>query len=112
MVELDPALKSQNGDEILRSIQEWMVQQAHAAKPTNQTADINKSGPPKETPLSPSIAPPEHSIESVGSAPPERPIQMSEQANISPATSNELFAKKRLVQTILGEPGSIRPWLG
>ena len=102
MVELDPALKSQNGDEILRSIEEWMVQQAHATKPTNQTADINKSSPPKETPLAPSIAPPEHSIESVGSAPPERPIHTSQQANISPAASSELFAKKRLAQTILG----------
>jgi hypothetical protein len=98
MVELDPALKSQNGDEILRSIEEWMVQQVHATKPTNQTADINKSSRPKETPLAPSIAPPEHSI----GAPPERPIHTSQQANISPAASSELFAKKRLAQTILG----------
>jgi hypothetical protein len=102
MVESDPVLKSQNADEILRSVQDWMIQQAHAARPANQTANINKSSPPKESPLSPSFAPPEHSIESVESASPERPIHTSPQANISPATSNELFAKKRLAQTILG----------
>ena len=39
MVESDPALSSQNGEQVLRSFQEWMVQQAHAAKTTNQAAD-------------------------------------------------------------------------
>jgi hypothetical protein len=102
MVESDPALKSQNGEQVLRAIEKWMVQQAHAAKPANQTADISRSGPLKETPLSPSITPSEHSIESVGSALPECPIHTSQQTNISPATGNELFAKKRLAQTILG----------
>ena len=39
MVELkDQALNPQNGDQVLRSFQEWMVQQAHAAKSTNQAA--------------------------------------------------------------------------
>ena len=63
MVELDPAFKSQNGDEVLRSIEEWMVQQARAAKTTNQTADKDNCGPGKGTPFSPGIAPPEPSIE-------------------------------------------------
>ena len=47
MVELDPAFKSLNGDEVLRSIEEWMVQQARAAKTTNQTADKDNCGPGK-----------------------------------------------------------------
>jgi hypothetical protein len=102
MVELDPAFKSQNGDKIFRSIQEWTVQQAHAAKPTNQAADMDENGAGKETPLSPSIAPAESSIESARSAPPGRPIDSSQQANSSPTTSNELFAKKRVVRTVVG----------
>jgi hypothetical protein len=102
MVELDPAFNSQNDEQVLRSIQEWTVQQPHAAKTTNQAADIDNCGSGKGTQFSPSIAPPEPSIEPSSSASPERPIDPSQQANSSPAASNRLFVKKRVVRTVAG----------
>jgi hypothetical protein len=63
---------------------------------------MDENGAGKQTPLSPSIAPAESSIESARSAPPGRPIDSSQQANSSPTTSNELFAKKRVVRTVVG----------
>ena len=99
MVELDPAFKSQNGDEVLRSIEEWMVQQARAAKTTNQTADKDNCGPGKGTPFSPGIAPPEPSIEPPSSGSPDRPIEPSQQAKNSTSASNEL---KRMVRVMVG----------
>ena len=74
MVELDPAFDSRNADKVLRSIEEWMVQQAHAAKPTIQTAGIGNCGPEKGTQSPPIVAAPEPSFELSSSASPERPI--------------------------------------
>jgi hypothetical protein len=102
MVEVDQAFKSQNGDELLRSIQEWMVQQAHAAKPTTQAANLDESSAGKGPTLSSSIGSAEPSVDASRIAPPERPVDTTQQAHISPATSNELFVKRRLLQTIAG----------
>src|SRR6516164_830071 len=71
MVESDSAPNSQKGDQVLRSIQQWMVQQAHAAKTTNQAADVDNHASGKGCHPSPSMAPREPSIEASGSASPE-----------------------------------------
>ena len=84
MVESDSAPNSQKGDQVLRSFQEWMVQQAHAAKTTNQAADVDNHASGKGCHSSPSIAPRESSIEASSSASPE-PIDPSQQANIHAA---------------------------
>ena len=102
MVESDSALNSQNGEQVLRSIQEWMVQQAHAAKTTNQALDIDNHASGKGSHFSPSIAPREPSIEASNSASPERPIDPSQQANIPPVASNRPFVGKRMVRTVVG----------
>ena len=102
MVELDPAFNSRNPDEVLRSFQEWMVQQAHAAKPTIQTAGIDNCGPEKGMQSPPIVAPPEPSIEPSSSASPERPIDQSQQVICSPPRSNPSFVSKRMVQTVVG----------
>ena len=94
MIESDQALSSQNGEQVLRSFQEWMVQQAHAAK-----TDNHASG--KGSHFSPSIAPREPSIEASSSASPE-PIDPSQQANIPPVASNRPFVGKRMVRTVVG----------
>jgi hypothetical protein len=102
MVKLDPAFNSRNADEVLRSIQELLVQQAHAAKPTMQSAGIENCGPGKGTQPSPIVAPPEPSIESSTSASPEPPSDHSQQTARSPARSNPSFVSKRMVQTVVG----------
>ena len=102
MVELDPAFNSRNADGVLCSIQEWMVQQAHAAKPTIQSTGIENCGPVKGTQSSPIVAPPEPSIEPSSSASPERPIDQSQQVICSPPRSNPSFVSKRMVQTVVG----------
>jgi hypothetical protein len=102
MVELDPAFDSRNADKVLRSIEEWMVQQAHAAKPTIQTAGIDNCGPEKATQPSPIVAAPEPSFELSSSASPERPIDQTQQANCSPARSNALFVSKWMVRSVVG----------
>ena len=102
MVELDPAFDSRNADKVLRSIEEWMVQQAHAAKPTIQTAGIDNCGPEKGTQPSPIVAAPEPSFELSSSASPERPIDQTQQANCSPARSNALFVSKWMVRSVVG----------
>ncbi len=63
MVELNPAFNSQNGDEVLRSIEELLVQQAHAAKAAGQKGGTANCGAGNPTHFSPSIAPAEPSIE-------------------------------------------------
>jgi hypothetical protein len=65
MVESDQALKSQNGEQVLRSIEEWMVQQGHAAKTTKQATDIDNQASGNGSHITPSIAPPELSIEAL-----------------------------------------------
>src|SRR5215472_15562075 len=89
MVESNPALSSQKDEQVLRSFQEWMVQQAHAAKTTNQAADVDNHASGKGSHFSPSIAPREPSIEASSSASPE-PIDPSQQSNIHAAkTTNQ-----------------------
>jgi hypothetical protein len=89
MVESDPALSSQNGEQVLRSFQEWMVQQAHAAKTTNQAAEIDNHASGKGSHFSPSIAPREPAIKASSSGSPE-PIDPGHQANIHAAkTTNQ-----------------------
>ena len=63
MVELNPAFNSRNGDEVVRSIEELLIQQARAAKATSQKADTANCGAGNPTHVSPSIAPAEPSIE-------------------------------------------------
>ena len=103
MVELeDQALNSQNGEQVLRSFQEWMVQQAHAAKSTNQAAqfsDLDNHDSRKGS--SPSIAPRELSIESSSSVSPGLPIDPSQQANIPPVASNRPFVSRQVVRTVV-----------
>jgi hypothetical protein len=85
----DQALNPQNGDQVLRSFDEWMVQQARAAKSTNQEAqfsDLNNQASRKGSYFSPTIASQQPSIDS--STSPELPIGLSQQANISAVASN------------------------
>jgi hypothetical protein len=98
MVEFDPALNSQNGEQVLRSIQEWMVQAADAAKTTNQAADQGNCASGKGSYFSPSTAPREPS----SSASLERPIDPSQQANIPPVGSNGPFTERRMVRIVVG----------
>jgi hypothetical protein len=102
MVEVDPAFDSRSAAKVLRSIEEWMVQQAHAAKPTIQTAGIDNCGPEKGTESPPIVAAPEPSFELSSSASPERPIDQTQQANRSPARSNALFVSKWMVRSVVG----------
>ena len=102
MVELDQALKSQNGEQVLRSIEEWMVQQGHAAKTTKQATDIDNHASGNGSHITPSIAPPELSIEASSSASPERPIDPSPHAKIPPIASKRPFIGKRLVRPVVG----------
>ena len=102
MVELDPALKSQNGEQVLHSIEEWMVRQGHAAKTTKQATDIDNHASGKGSHITPSIAPPELSIEASSSASPERPIDPSPHAKIPPIASKRPFVGKRLVRPVVG----------
>jgi hypothetical protein len=98
----DQALNSQNGEQVLRSFQEWMVEQAHAAKSTNQAAqfsDLDNHDSRKGS--SPSIAPREPSIESSSSASPGLPIDPSQQANIPRVASNRPFVSRQVVRTVV-----------
>jgi len=63
VVELNPAFNSQNGDEVLRSIEELLIQQARAAKAASQKGDTANCGAGNPTHFSSSIAPAEPSIE-------------------------------------------------
>ena len=100
MVELDPAFNSRSGDEVLRSIEEFMAQQADAAKPAIQTSGTDNCGPDKATLCPPSVASPGPSIGRSSTASPERSIGQDQQAESSPA-SNE-FLIRRVVRTVVG----------
>ncbi len=100
VIELNPAFNSRNGDEVLRSIEELLVQQARAAKAAIQTADATVCGAGNATHSSPSITPPEPSIEPSGSASSEPLIDSSQQASSSP-TSRE-FVVKSVVRNVIG----------
>lgn len=102
MVEVDPALNLRNGQEVLRSIQEWTVQQAHAAKRTIQTVAIDSCDSGKGTQYFPSVAPTEPSIDPSKSLTTESPIDQSQQANGSLIRRSESFVGKGLVRTVVG----------
>ena len=101
MVEVDPAFDSRNAAKVLRSIEEWF-EQAHAAKPTIQTAGVDSCGPEKGTESPPIVAAPEPSLELPSSASPERPIDQTQKPNCSPTTGNALFVRKWMVRSIVG----------
>src|ERR1700734_2054417 len=81
MAELHPALKPQEADKILSSIQEWMIKQA--ANPTNPAEDIDKSEFRKDPSISPSVTP-------------GRPLDPSQDGKSSRVATN-LFARMKLV---------------
>jgi hypothetical protein len=91
VVELNPAFHSQNGDEVLRSIEELLVQQARAAKAKIQTADAASCDAGNATHFSPSIAPAEHSIEPSSNA--------SSEPNSAPTSSK--FLINGVVRTVV-----------
>jgi hypothetical protein len=98
MSELHPALKPQEADKILSSIQEWMIKQA--ANPTNPTLETDKIELRKEPSLSPAVAPVEPPVEPSGSVAPGRPLDPSQEGKNSPAAIN-LFAGVELVVGVL-----------
>jgi hypothetical protein len=78
----------ENGDQVLRSFHEWMVQQARAANSTNQEAqfsDLNNQASRKGSYFSPTIAFREPSIDR--STSPELRVAPRQQANISPVAT-------------------------
>ena len=80
----DQALNPQNSEQVLSSINEWMVQQADAVKSTN-----------------PSIAS-EPSIKSSSSATQENRVGHGKQANITPGASNGSSVERRVFRIICG----------
>jgi uncharacterized protein YoxC len=98
MAELHPALKPQEADKILSSIQEWMIKQT--ANPTNPAQETDKSEFRKETSLSPSVAVVEPPMEPAGSVAPGRSLGPSQEGKSSPAAIN-LFAGVELVVGVL-----------
>jgi chromosome segregation ATPase len=88
------------GDKVLRSIEDFIVEQAHAAKHTVQTAGTDNCDSERGTPLSPNAASPEPSVEPSTSSSPEHSIDQSQQAKSSPA-SNE-FLIRSVVRTLVG----------
>ena len=99
----DQALNPQNGDQVLRSFQEWMVQQAHAAKSTNQAAQssIWIIARPRKDLVSFRVLRPEPSIKSSSSASPELPIDLSQQANIPPVANNRPSVGRQVFRTVV-----------
>jgi peptidoglycan hydrolase CwlO-like protein len=98
----DQALNPQDGEQVLRSFYEWRVQQARAAKSTNQEAqfsDLNNQASRKGSYFSPTIASREPSIGS--STSPELPIDLSQQANSSPVASNRPSVGKRVFLAVV-----------
>jgi uncharacterized protein YoxC len=104
MSELHPALKPQEADKILSSIQEWMIKQT--ANPTNQIQETDKSDFRKETSLTPSVAavsvaavePP---IEPSSRVKPGRPLDPSQEGRRSLAAINLLAGVKLVVGVLL-----------
>jgi hypothetical protein len=100
----DQALNPQNSEQVLSSINEWMIQQADAVKSTNQAAqpsDLGNCAPRKGSYFSPSIES-EPSIKSSSSAPQEHPIDPSDQVNIPPGASSRSSLQRQVFLTICG----------
>jgi hypothetical protein len=99
MLELDPAFNSRKGDEVLRSIEQFIAEQARAAKHSIEAAGIDNGGSQKGPQLSPIAASPERSDPSTISSA-EHSIDQSQQAKSSSA-GNE-FLIKSVVRTLVG----------
>jgi hypothetical protein len=99
----DQALNPQNSEQVLSSINEWMIQQADAVKSTNQAAqpsDLGNCASRKGSYFSPSISEP--SIKSSSSAPQEHPIDPSDQVSIPPGASSRSSLQRQVFLTICG----------
>ena len=103
MVELkDQALNPQNGEQVLSSFHEWMVQHSQAVKSTNQStrlSDLKNCGSRKGPSLPPTIAS-EPSIKSSDSASQEHPIDPSKQASVPPGASNRSSVERQVFRII------------
>ena len=100
----EQALNSQNSEQVLNSFHEWMVQQAHVVKSTNQPArlsDLDNCASRKGSYFSPSIAS-EPSIKSSSNASQEHLIGPSKEANIPPGASNRSSVERRVFRIICG----------
>ena len=98
----DQALDLQNGAQVLRSFHEWMVQQSHAAKSTNQkdqNSELDNQASRKASYLSPTVASREPSANS--SITPDPPIDLTQQANISPVAGNRPSAGKHIFRVVV-----------
>jgi len=98
----DQALDLQNGAQVLRSFHEWMVQQSHAAKATNQkdqNSELDNQASRKASYLSPTVASREPSADS--SITPDPPIDLTQQANISPVAGNRPSAGKHIFRVVV-----------
>ena len=98
----DQALDLQNGAQVLRSFHEWMVQQSHAAKSTNQkdqNSELDNQASRKASYLSPTVASREPSADS--SITPDPPIDLTQQANISPVAGNRPSAGKHIFRVVV-----------
>jgi hypothetical protein len=99
-------LNPQDGEQVLRSFQEWMVQHAHAVKSTRtdykEFSDLDNHASRKGSYFSPSIASPDPSIKSPGSASPELSIDSNPRANIEAVVSNESSVGRRVFRTVVG----------
>jgi len=96
----DQALDLQNGAQVLRSFHEWMVQQSHAAKSTNQKDQNSEldSQARKASYFSPTVASREPADSSIT---PEPPIDLTQQANISPVAGNRPSAGKQVFRVVV-----------
>jgi hypothetical protein len=100
----DQTLNPQDSEQILSSFHEWMMQQAHVVKSTNQAAqfsDLDSCASRNGSYFSPSIGL-EPSIKSSSSASQEHPIDPSKQASISPGASNRSSAERQVFRIICG----------
>jgi hypothetical protein len=97
----DQALDLQNGAQVLRSFHEWMVQQSHAAKTTSQKAQFSEldNQARKASYFSPTVASREPSADS--SITPDPPIDLTQQANISPVAGNRPSAGKHIFRVVV-----------
>jgi uncharacterized protein YoxC len=100
----EQALNPQNGEQVLNSFHEWMVQQAHAVKSANQPAqfsDLDNCASRKGPYFSASIAS-EPSIKSSSSASQKHLIGPSKQANIPPSVSNGSSVERQVSRIVCG----------
>jgi hypothetical protein len=100
----DQTLNPQDSEQILSSFHEWMMQQAHVVKSTNQAAqfsDLDSCASRNGSYFSPSIGL-EPSIKSSSSASQEHPIDPSKQANIPPGASSRPSFERQVIRTICG----------